>query len=444
MLLLIGGGVGLLLLLLGGGGLVWYLVSKDDSSTQQASSSAPVSTPKSTVPIGMPKGNPFGGPTPKMTIQPPVNIPPVGAPPVIPQPPIVPAGFSQPPQTLEEALARLQDPDAKTKRDGLDFIRKTPVDAGRRSEVAKAIDPLLTDPDLRETAAQSLASWATKENVPSLIKLLAIEQGNAWRPAIDILGKLKDERAAESLAKSLTNFFRRGPAQNALQTLGPVAEPEVVKYLHHKDNGVRQVVDTLLRGYNTKDSVRLDQTIADLGAAEVETRQAAAEDLTRTKLDKNKQAEVSQALDKLLTDSDARVRQTTARALKVWATNVNVLTLNTLLDGNDPFLKDRAFELLGQLKDERSIPVLLQHLMPLGDRSKASTALKAISRGVEKPVLQALPAQQDLGIARELIHILGAVGTKTSIPILRAYATRVRQLQGDALNAINQILARGK
>jgi predicted Zn finger-like uncharacterized protein len=443
MLLLIGGGVGLLLLLVGGGGLAYYLLSKDDSSSKQASTTAAVSSPVSSGGFNAPKGN--SGP--KMGFPPPpVNNPPMNQPPVNNSPPRV-SGPALP-TTLEEALACLHDSDSNRKRAGLEFIGKEPVDTARRSQVAQAVDPLLSDGELNELAARALLSWATKDNVPSLIKVLDANQGNAWQPAMEVLGRLKDERAAATLARSLTSSARRGTAQRALESLGREAETEVVKYIHTKDGAARQAANHLLQIYKTQDSVRLSQTISDLGESEVEIRLAAVEDLNRIKLDKDRQLDVSQALDKLLSDKEPRLQTAAMNALSVWATADNVPSLVNLLNGNDAGLKDKSFTLLAKLKDQRSIEPLMGHLLIPADRSKASATLQAFGSVVEVPIARVLRGQLtqlDLATAKELIHILGQVGTKAiSPPILVLVSRQVRLLDRDALAAIKQINQRGK
>src|SRR3954452_4650483 len=103
----------------------------------------------------------------------------------------------------------------------------TPVEMGRQSAVALALDPLLDKPETREQALKALGRWVTKDNVPSLIKLLKNPTGKGWRSALDILGRFKGEPdVAAAVAQQLSNPDRRTEVVKALQALGPVAEKE--------------------------------------------------------------------------------------------------------------------------------------------------------------------------------------------------------------------------
>jgi HEAT repeat protein len=305
--------------------------------------------------------------------------------------------------------------------------------------VARALDPLLNDDKTRESGVLALERWADKDNVPSLIKMLDNMNGIIWNSAMRTLGRLQDERAAAPLAKQLTTFGRNHQAANALRALGRVAEKEVLKYLHHKDFFARTAVPGLLRGYGTTDAAILDQTVTDLESAEDQTRQLAADDLARRPLDAGKQGQVARALGGLLVDKIPAVRQAGMSALGKWATKDNVPALVTALQ--DAGLRAQAITLLGKLKDERAaLPLAV--LLPTPDRPRVGRALREIGPMAQSAVITVLKATPDVAARKEAWHILGAVGTRASLPVLAQLARADRANMNDARNAIKQIQTR--
>src|SRR5262249_57778988 len=82
--------------------------------------------------------------------------------------------------------------------------------------------------------------------------------------AIRALGKIGDERAAEPVARRLTDPFDRGPAVEALKALGSKAEKAVITYLTHADWVVRMEACGVLEAVGTKESkAALEKASAD-------------------------------------------------------------------------------------------------------------------------------------------------------------------------------------
>jgi HEAT repeat protein len=166
---------------------------------------------------------------------------------------------------LSLALADLKSADAKRRQDAARRLEKMPVDNERRKEVAQALEALLEDtapgggPDL---AAKALVVWATKDNVPALIKALDHQSAGVRHPALEALGKLKDERSVEPVARRLTQGADRTQAVKALQALGPPAEKEALKYLQAQDKAVRIAACHVLQEVGTKASVPALQATA--------------------------------------------------------------------------------------------------------------------------------------------------------------------------------------
>jgi hypothetical protein len=172
----------------------------------------------------------------------------------------VPPPVQQKPLTdadVDPILADLRGPDRTRRRLALERLAQSQPTA-RRAEVARAIEAVLADNSdtfVHPTAAKALGVWGTPESVPLLINLVEHQNVFLRREAITALGKLKDERAAEPVARRLTDFGDRGSVIKALQELGPKAEKAVLPYLQHQDLFLRLEVCKVLKVIGTKESI---------------------------------------------------------------------------------------------------------------------------------------------------------------------------------------------
>jgi hypothetical protein len=121
-------------------------------------------------------------------------------------------------------------------------------------KVARALEARLADSvwPARTSVVKALGVWGTKGSVPVLIDLLDEPDYFLRAEAAAALGKLQDGRAAEPLAKLFEDFFKRGPARDALRALGPKAEPALIARLKHKDPGVRYEACLVLKDIGTQ------------------------------------------------------------------------------------------------------------------------------------------------------------------------------------------------
>ncbi len=351
------------------------------------------------------------------------------------------------PRDLDEALAWLEESKMERQKAALTWLSTAPVAEARRSEVAKALDPLLEDAEVRKPALPALRPWATKDNVPTLLKLVEDTSPLVWRPSMEILGKIQDERAAEPLAKQLLDNFRNGTAESALRDLGRTAgEKEVLKYLYHKNATARNAAGRLARNYAIPDGALVDQAVKALVDADADTRRFAAEDLSRRKLVADKQADVSSALDKVVLDPDQATRRAGMQAMNTWGGPDNV---KGIVEAMVKYRETRGqgIPLLGKFKGPLAITALIELLgAGLGERRAASQALKQVGKEAEPILLKTMPKVRDKAMLREMIGILGTVGTKASLPRLNTirlgYFKTDRNLSNDAQNAIAAISTR--
>ena len=160
---------------------------------------------------------------------------------------------------VKALLADLKSP-AKA-RAAADKLAKGPAN-DQREQVAKALAKLLADKDdgMRTSAAKALAVWGSSDNVPALIKVLQSDNGFLKSEAIKALGAIKDERGAEAVAKQLP--ADRHNAREALEAMGPMAEPYVVPLLADLDEGVRSEACKILAKIGTDKSRSALETLA--------------------------------------------------------------------------------------------------------------------------------------------------------------------------------------
>ena len=230
---------------------------------------------------------------------------------------------------LSQSIQDLKGPDFDSRKIVAMWLCQTPVNEARRREVAEGLTLLLTDgrPDVRLAGLKALGIWGTSNDVPAMIRAVDDDSNDVRQLAMQTLVQLKDPRGVDAIAGRLTNFFDRDQATRALQDAGPAAEKAVVRYYHHKDREVRERARRLLKEYNTKLSVILEQTVVDLKSPENEMRVSCAEWFaSQAPVEEDRKA-VADALDKLLTDMDQGVRLAGMKALRKWATKDNVPAL---------------------------------------------------------------------------------------------------------------------
>lgn len=147
------------------------------------------------------------------------------------------------------ALAELRATDAGRVQTAAAKLERA-VPLGRQSaDVTRALALLLESNDalIRQAAAKALAVWCTKDQVPVLIKALDDESLSVSEPALEALGKLKDERTIEPAVRMLKARKHPSLAVTALTALGGIAENAVLPLLAEADADVRYDACQILR-----------------------------------------------------------------------------------------------------------------------------------------------------------------------------------------------------
>jgi hypothetical protein len=183
---------------------------------------------------------------------------------------------------LDKLLAEIRSDNPFTIGDAAKRLAQADASEQRRREVAVALEALLANPfpDVREAGARALGVWATPESVPALLKMLDAEPFPNTRDAVlEALAALKDPRAAEPVARRLTDPFSHDKARETLVALGPATEKAVIPYLTNADRQARIDACQVLAAVGTKNSTNALQAAAqdrDPGVAQAAQQALAA------------------------------------------------------------------------------------------------------------------------------------------------------------------------
>ncbi len=159
----------------------------------------------------------------------------------------------------------------------------------------------------------------------------------------------------------------------------------------------------------------LTKTLHQASSPNVLKRHEAIRKLKGMLPDDKRRAEVVKALEPLLTNDDHFTRHWAIEALGIWGNKDAVpLLLNAMREQET---RGEAMKALARLKDERAVEPIAQRLEEFFDRHEAEEALKAMGPMAEKAVLARLN-HHDWLVRKAVCDVLGAIGTKESIPAL--------------------------
>jgi hypothetical protein len=186
---------------------------------------------------------------------------------------------------------------------------------------------------------------------------------------------------------------------------------------------------------------RLNAILADLD--DRPTCKAACEKLAAMEPNRY-QSVVARKLAERLAASELWLRTPLCRALAVWATPEQVPTLITMLDDPDINTRNEVLDVLGKLRDPRSVKAVVRCYLPIQTRWHGERALWELGPLAEKEVLKLLD-DKDRNVRADACRMLEKIGTRESVPALRAASA-----QGDFIlkvaadNALRAIQARKK
>jgi hypothetical protein len=338
-------------------------------------------------------------------------------------------------------------------------------------------------------AWQEMLLWATKDETPVLCQMLRAERIEARQS--DLFGKLaefKDPRCAETVAPYLAVPARRGTAEQMLKNLDSTAEKFVLPYLragHDKDTRVAAIEVVVEIG--TIESAKIVETMtrdtdlwvnhfAKVAFEKLSKRFGTEQDLiavvgalrdgivaqspvaihdNSSKLDKAYRpdhplrAEIFKHLIECCKVPDPKSygkRAAYVGAVK-WSSADDIGALCELLvtSGGESvvFLK------LKEYKDPRCAETVAAFLANPGKSPEAADVLKVLDAAAERAVipytLRAYPNGTAVPFATRLnaIEVLGDVGTKESVSLLRQLATDP-MVQQAANKALAKVTSRTK
>jgi predicted Zn finger-like uncharacterized protein len=376
--------------------------------------------------------------------------------------------YATPDTTLvSQALVDLKSADQRRCDKALEWLGPNPPedtrraalargDAKQRQTVAQALTPFIRENNdvTRSTAFRALKIWATKDNVVPLVDFLVdkVTDNPRWRwdqqcqAAIQILGELADERATKAIILYLGQYGNV-PVE-ALKSIGPKAEPDVIKCFDDPNNAIREGARKVLADRGVKAPVILTQVIADLKDPDDNRRNYAADYLQKIPVEASRKVEVSKALNNLLDSSNAGTRDIGLRLMKTWGTKENIPALVARVE--DPAFNPQtlsqcsaAMQALADIGDEQGVWPIAKHLSNTFQRGNAEAAIKKFGPLAEK---EAMPHLKDADPAerQRAWIVLGAVATKASVPELEPLAKKEtdRNAQIAATNALRLIQAR--
>jgi hypothetical protein len=162
---------------------------------------------------------------------------------------------------LEQTLADVADARTARARAALQHLAALRPNEAARAKVSAALNAPLLDPraDVRSDALSAVEVWGTPQNTAALLQVLGDAQARGAEcdaRVIDLLGALKDPKAAPALAQGLTHGRERGPAGQALRAIGPAAEEAVLPFLRVDDWEARVAACRILAEIGTDKSVQ--------------------------------------------------------------------------------------------------------------------------------------------------------------------------------------------
>ena len=170
---------------------------------------------------------------------------------VTPAPQVVRPQPARRPETLDEHVARIRDPNASfnDKFISLSAVKNTTPNGSQRKVVLDTVEPLLKDSDttLLSIAIDVFGVWGTEDRASVLIEMAAGGPSETHRRcAIKALGKIGGKKSAEAVVKRLTDSKDMFTAARALKEMGNIAEEPVLKLIDHEDDKIRYQVYQIL------------------------------------------------------------------------------------------------------------------------------------------------------------------------------------------------------
>lgn len=173
--------------------------------------------------------------------------------------------FAGKPIDVEAALDDLKSYTEGTRQDALGRLARATVEPSRRAEVARSLEPLVTDENqwTRDDAVKALGVWGDHESVLVLLNALDQYAAKKWSRALllESLERIKDPSCAERVAARLTDHDDMHQASDILVLLGEAGERPTWKYLDHPEFDVWYTAFGIIQEIGTDASIPVVRNI---------------------------------------------------------------------------------------------------------------------------------------------------------------------------------------
>lgn len=367
------------------------------------------------------------------------------------------------PAALDQILADLKADNPSVRNPALDRMEQTEPVESRRSEFARALEAITVEsPDggRRAQAARLLVRWKDQETPAKLLEKLRDPSYLPWREAIDFLkqSQTADAATAETIAKWVAQD--KGLVLQALERMGPVAEPAVLAIFRARDQkdpffvgdlcrvlgaigtnasvtelkrladrnppvaGSREAQEALkqIREAPTMDA-RVDRVIAEVRSGDPGRTRRGVEQLMKMYPIESRRSAVARALEPLFTDRDGFFVVNVMKAAGRWGDDATAKAIVAALDNPEFWAWGDALMALGDLNaGEDAARAAARRLTK--DSGWAVRGLKRFGPAAEKVLIAMLQSEKELNLRVEICRALGAVGGPESRSTLQALAQR--------------------
>lgn len=194
------------------------------------------------------------------------------------------------PKYFQKLVERMNSNDSAKRKKAIDALLKiTPDDIPEfdtRKQIAKAFKRLAESPETfgkeKTQAIRGLVIWGGKHSGPILLRLLNTSHGSDQKPLIEALGEIMYSPAADAIAAKLATANCRDCAIQALQAIGPEAEPAVMQVAASQNLRVCLTAVSLLGDLGTTKSLPL--LSKGLSSRNGQLREACREAMRRIKI----------------------------------------------------------------------------------------------------------------------------------------------------------------
>jgi HEAT repeat protein len=309
-------------------------------------------------------------------------------------------------------------------KDKDDDVRKFAIDL--LADIGHGVDPIFIVPllkdnnsNVRAAAAKALGLLGYRQAIPELLNALNDEEWVCFS-ALESLGELKDHSSVEQIAGllALPSHVVRLEAIDVLGKLGSdKAADKLISYLQHASQDERNaVIKSLIKiGINPDMSDLAEYLITMLKEGEWEDKEVALKGIAALNCREavGMMVDVTGSLDPSMPDSEEKISILKA-TIKAIDSEEELLLL---LKRQDMKYRAKSFviEILGEMKNADAVPELIRYLNDTRrDLRRASTLALGTIGGSESinPLLETSQHDVDAHVRRLAIEALGTIQAK--------------------------------